>query len=114
MGQRLVRVNELIKREISDIIHTRYQKEAVCITISNVSVAPDLRQAQVNYSVIGNEDQKNKAKKFLNQKKVEIRLILGKRIVLKYLPALNFHFDESVEQSYRINQLMDDMGLEGE
>ena len=65
MGQRVVRVNELVNREISDVLHTRFQTEAVYITITEVEVSPDLRHARVYYSVIGKEDEIQRADQFL-------------------------------------------------
>ena len=43
MSNRTIRVNELIQRELGDILHRRYQSETVAITITEVRVAPDLR-----------------------------------------------------------------------
>ena len=47
MGQRMARVSELVKREISEILHTRYQSESVYITVTGVTVSADLRNARV-------------------------------------------------------------------
>ena len=42
MAKRKIRVNELLKREVSDFLHTRYRSEAVYITVTGVDVAPPL------------------------------------------------------------------------
>jgi ribosome-binding factor A len=55
MGNRNLRVSELIKREISDILHTHMRAEAVMITITGVDVSPDHRNAEVFFSVLGDE-----------------------------------------------------------
>jgi ribosome-binding factor A len=114
MGQRVVRVNELVKREISQVLHTRYQSEAVYITITDVVVAPNLRNAKVYYSVVGDEAQSCNAGRFFAREKREIRTQIGKVIVLKYLPVLEFIEDSSTERGAYINSVMDDMGLVGE
>ena len=114
MGQRIIRVNELVKREISDVLHTRYQSEAVCITISEVIVSPDLRNARVYYSVLGDEEQKRIARKFLGKQASSIRRQLSRRIVLKYLPLLNFIYDDSFERGIHLNEIIDQLGLEEE
>ena len=111
---RVVRVNELIKRELSAILHTRYQAETVRVTLSEVSVAPNLRSADVFYNVIGSSGDVAAAGRFLAREKAEIRRQLGRNIVLKYLPHLNFRYDESLERGSRLNTLMDEMGLEGD
>lgn len=114
MGQRVVRVNELVKREVSDILHTRFQAEAVSITIMDVTVAPNLRNAHVYYSTVGGEEASRRAGRFFAREKREIRLLLGKRITLKYLPVLDFVEDNSNARGAHINAIMDDMGLVGE
>ena len=110
MGQRVVRVNELVKREISDLLHTRFQTEA----ITEVEVSPDLRHARVYYSVIGKEDEIQRADQFLSGHAPEIRHQIGRKIVLKYLPALEFISDHSIERGTRLNALLDDLVKEDE
>ena len=107
MGQRNVRVNVLVKQEISQLLHTRYKAETVYITITDVSVSPDLRNAHVYYSVIGDEEQQRKAAKFFRQNAHEIRFQIGKRIVLKYLPYLKFKYDPSLKRGVEMVDLID-------
>lgn len=114
MGQRLVRVNELLKREISEFLHTRYRSESVYITITGVDVSPDLRWAKVYYSVLGGFEESTEAKKLLKREAREIRKTVGKRIVLKYLPYLEFIYDQSIEKGMRLNALIDELDLDGE
>ncbi len=107
MSQRGVRVNELIKREISDILHTRFRGEAVYITIIDVAVAPDLRNARVYFSVLGDEARIRESQLWLDKKRDEIRFQLGKRVVLKYLPHLRFLHDDAIERGMGLIDLMD-------
>jgi len=62
MGQRNLRVNVLVQQEVSQLLHTRYQGQTVYITISDVSISPDLRNGRVYYSVLGDEAEKRKLK----------------------------------------------------
>ncbi len=107
MSQRGVRVNELIKREISDILHTRFRGEAVYITIFDVEVAPNLRHARVFFSVLGDEARVRESQAWLDRKRDEIRHQLSKRVVLKYLPHLEFLHDTSIERGMDLIDLMD-------
>jgi ribosome-binding factor A len=109
MSQRNVRVNELLKREISEILHTRYQQESVYITITEVDVSPDHRKAHVFFSVIGGQDRARISLKWLQKNHREIRHQVGKRIVLKHLPHLQFHFDPSIARGNQILQILDDL-----
>jgi ribosome-binding factor A len=114
MSQRNVRVNELIKREISEVLHTRYQAETVPITITRVDVAPDHRKAHVFFSVIGGEDQAGRSLRWLTKHQRDIRHQVGKKITLKFLPHLQFHYDPSIEQGDQILEILDELDEESE
>jgi ribosome-binding factor A len=109
MSNRTVRVNELLQREISDILRKRYQSEAVAITITEVRVAPDLRDARVFVSVVGPEEVGNEKLAWLRSKASEIREEVGRRIVLKYLPKFEYILDESAIRGARILQMLDEI-----
>jgi len=112
MSNRTLRVNELIQRELSDILRKRYQSEAVAITITEVRVAPDLRDARVFVSVIGNEDVQTQKLRWLKQQTRVLQDELSRRIVLKYMPRFQFVADHSVAQGTRILQMLDEIGGE--
>lgn len=112
MSNRKVRVGELVKREISDILHTRFQSSAVLLTITEVDVSPDNKNAIVYYSVIETRDYTRlKAKQFFAKNTSMFRRELGKRIILKFLPALNFVFDEKNKAAAMVNELIDELVL---
>ena len=110
MSNRTVRVNELLQREISDILRKHYQTEAVAVTITEVRVAPDLRDARVFVSVVGDEEMAEAKLKWLRSKAHEIREEVGRRIVLKYLPKFEYLLDKSAIRGARILQMLDDIG----
>lgn len=96
-----------MKREVSDILHTRYQRETVAITVTGVDVAPDHSNAKVFYSTIVEGAEQVKVQRFLDGIASRVRFEMGKRIVLKRLPALAFQFDDAIEQGARINEIID-------
>ncbi|MGA1204840.1 MAG: ribosome-binding factor A [Opitutales bacterium] len=114
MGQRVVRVNELLKREISHVLHTRHRSESVHISILAVDVAPNLRSAKVFYATHGDADRRLAAERFFSRHHGSIRQEMGKAVTLKYLPHLEFIYDKGADYGERLNQLLDDLGLEGE
>ena len=114
MGQRVVRVNELLKREISHVLHTRHQAEAVDISILGVDVAPNLRQAKVFFATHGDPGKRQWAERFLARHHESIRREVGKSVRLKYLPHLEFVYDLGADYSEHLNKLLDDLGLEGD
>jgi ribosome-binding factor A len=109
MSNRTLRVNELVQREISDILRKRYQSEAVAITISEVRVAPDLRDARVFIAVVGTDDFAEEKLRWLRSKALEIREEVGRRIVLKYLPKFEYILDKTAARGARIFQMLDEI-----
>ena len=107
MGQRTQRVNELVKREISNYLHIRYRSECVRWTITSVDVSPDLRNGTVAYSVLGDEAHFKEAAAFFRRKVGEIRKEVGRHVVLKYSPKLRFVRDEGIERCNRVLEILD-------
>jgi ribosome-binding factor A len=110
MSNRTVRVNELLQREISDILRKRHQAEAVAITISEVRVSPDLRDARVFVSIVGDEVTAEKKLRWLRSKAAEIREEVSRRVVLKYLPKFEYLLDKSAIRGARILQVLEELG----
>jgi len=113
MSNRLLRVNELMQREISAYLHSRYSGEAVAITISGVDVTGDLREAKVFYSVFGDADELARAGRWLRGKLHEIRSIVAKNVVMRHVPLLTFHPDTSAARALRIETLLDEIDKGG-
>lgn len=109
MAKRKPRVDELLKREISSILHTDYRSEAVYTTIAAVDVAPDLRRARVFYSVLGGPEREREAADLFHAKAAEIRHKVGRNVILKYLPYLEFVRDESLERGFGIIEKLDEL-----
>ncbi len=109
MSSRTLRVNELIQRELGDILRQHYRDEAVSVTVTEVRVSPDLREARVFVSVIGDAEEAQTKMRWLRKQSRAIRMELGKRIVLKYLPNLEYVFDNSAERGTRIVQLLEEV-----
>jgi ribosome-binding factor A len=109
MSNRTLRVNELIQRELSDILHKRYQSEAVAITITEIRVAPDLRDARVFVSIVGDETVVEQRLKWLRSRSRDLREELGRRIVLKYMPRFEYVRDRSTVKGARILEVMDEI-----
>lgn len=109
MSKRTVRVNELMMQEISDILHTKWRSETINVTITGVAVSPDLRNATVYYSLVGSPEQGEVSRRFLHRHLGEVRMELGKRIVLKYLPKLEFRDDDTLSKASDIQRLIDEV-----
>ena len=110
MSNRTLRVNELILRELSDILHHRYQSESVTLTLTEVRVSPDLHDGRVFVSIVGDADEVARKLKWLRARAKELRQELSGRIVLKHMPLLDYVADESVARGTRILQVLDELG----
>lgn len=112
---RLVRVNELLKREIAEDIYRNFAGsdfEASAITVTRVECAPDLRDANVFISIFGHKDQRGSMISYLNRHRQEIVRMMVKRVKLKYTPRLHFVLDESIEGGDNILAMLDEMARE--
>lgn len=110
MSNRTLRVNELVQRELSDILRKRYQSQAVAITITEIRVSPDLRDARVFVSIVGDEEAAEKKLRWLRTQASAIREELSRRIVLKYLPKFEYLLDRTAVRGARILQVLDEIG----
>ena len=97
MKHRLLRVNELLKRELSSIITREITFDGVLVTLNQVDVTPDLKHAHAYVSVLGKEGQAAAMEK-LEEHRVILQTALAKSVTLKYTPHLVFHLDDSIER----------------
>lgn len=103
MSIRQLRVNELLKRELSGIIAREISFGDALVTINHVDVTPDLKSAHVYVSVLG--DNKNVIAQ-LEEHRVVLQTQLAKHVVLKYTPHLSFHLDDSIERGTRVIEIL--------
>lgn len=105
---RTSKVNRLLQKELSELF--RLQTSAmpgVLITVTSVSISPDLGIAHVRLSIFPN-DKASELLKAIKQNTTTIRFDLGKRVKsqLRRLPELIFHIDDSLNYLERIDELL--------
>jgi ribosome-binding factor A len=105
MKHRLLRVNELVKRELSGIITREVTFDAALVTINQVNVTPDLKKAHVFVSVLGAESGPSVLAK-LESHRTAFQAELARNVVLKYTPHLIFHLDDSIERGTRVIEIL--------
>ncbi|MEW5768386.1 MAG: 30S ribosome-binding factor RbfA [bacterium] len=112
---RMDRVNELIKEEVSDIILHRLKDPRLgFVTVTRAIVSPDLHEARVYVSILGEESEVEESMKILIQAAPFVRSEVGRRIRLKYIPKVVFKFDPSIEYSAHISQVIESLKETGE
>ena len=110
MVERINRVSEEIKKEISDIIANEVKDPRIpdMLSILEADVAKDFGHAKIYYSVLCSDEEKNQAEKALNSASGFIRRELGNRIKLRRIPELHFIADNSIERVIHMNKLISD------
>jgi len=100
-GQRQLRVGELIRRTLSEVllrgdVHDP-DLNRMSITVGEVRVTTDLRVATIYVLPLGGEG-KDEVVKLLARNKGELRRIIGKKLTLKFAPELRFQLDETFDR----------------
>lgn len=87
MSVRTEKVSHLIKEEISLLMERDYRtSEMGFITITKVSMSPDLRLAKIYVSIFGDAKAKERTLFLLNEAKKDIREFIGHKVRLKFTP----------------------------
>ena len=112
MKHRQLRVNELVKRELSAIIAREINFEGVLVSVNAVDVTPDLKNAHVFVSILGSANSANVIDR-LEAHRPALQAELSRHVVLKYTPHLIFHLDDSIERGARVLEILQDLEKRG-
>lgn len=110
-SQRQLRVGELVRKALSDIlaqgrIHDPVL-ETTLVTIPEVRMSPDLKIATAYVLPLGGTpDDGDRIVKALAQNKKFLRGRIAPKLTLKYMPDLRFRYDDRFEESSRIDALL--------
>jgi ribosome-binding factor A len=101
------RVASVIKERIGAVLVHDYNDPAYgFITVTDVKMTPDLRIAKVYFSILGNEETRDRGMKMLEREKQHIRGDVAAYVRLRFAPVMQFYLDETMERVDRINQLI--------
>ncbi len=104
---RLKRVNQLVKRELSQILNKELDfSNEILVTITRVETSADLRQAEVWVSVMS-ENHASKILKILNYSVYDLQQILNKRLEMRPVPKIKFLEEKEVARAARIEELLE-------
>ena len=112
-GSRPDRVGDQIRQQLAELIAREVHDPGIgFLTITRVKLTPDLQQARVYYTTIGDETQRKETGRALGRATPFLRRQVGQRLRLKHVPELQFFYDESIEQQDRIERIIQDMHAE--
>jgi ribosome-binding factor A len=108
--QRQLKVGEEIRHAVAIVLMRNETHdptlESLSITVSQVRISPDLKNASVYVSPLGSHANAEVVVQRLNQAAPALRKAAGRRLHLRYLPKLFFKLDKSFEVAGRINSLL--------
>lgn len=110
-SQRLTRINEEMRREISEIVRAEIKDpsiDGVMISVVAVETTNDLKTAKVYISVL-QENKKQVALEALTKAQGFIRREIARRINLRNTPELLFRLDESIEKGMQMSKMISDV-----
>ena len=113
-GYRPNRVGDQIRQELSDILSRGevHDPGIGFITLTRVKVSPDLQQARVFYTSLGDDKARKETAKALARATPFLRRQIGAVLSLRRVPELEFRFDESIAHQDRIEQILRDLHKE--
>jgi ribosome-binding factor A len=109
-GSRPDRVGDQIRKELSELIAREVHDPGIgFLTVTQVKMTPDLQNARVYYTIIGDEKARKDTQRALARATGFLRRQIGGRLRLKTVPELAFFYDESIERQDRIEKIMRDI-----
>ena len=106
------RVAELIRRALAGIIRDRLPDRGLgLLSITATEVTRDLSRATVFISLLGEEEDQERATKILNEESSALRHELSRTLNLRHTPEIKFRYDLSIERGARLSRLIDDLSI---
>jgi len=111
MSRRSERTGKLIQREISELLEREVSDPRLSrlISVTEVTLSPDLRHAKVFVSTLGSEINKEDMLAGFNKASGFLRKELALHLKLRYTPQLSFHYDDSIERGARLLKLIGEL-----
>jgi len=104
-----------LKKKIGAILQTELKDPRIgIVTITEVKVAKDLKYVTVYFSVLGGEKEKKSAVVGLTRATGFIKRIIAKEMILRFVPEIQFRFDDTFEYGQRVNELLERIKKEDE
>jgi len=110
VSQRIDRINELLREEVSRLLAREVADPRIgFVTVTKVDTSPDLAHARVWVSLIGQPTERTATLSALRRAMPFVRRQLNDRVRLRRIPELHVEVDESVERGTRVLQLLHEL-----
>jgi len=109
------RLGEALKLEIGEVVGFELDDPRLeMVTVTDVDVSSDLRDARVYVFVRGSEDEINEALKTLRHASTFVRQQVALNLDMRYAPHVHFVRDTAEENASRVGEILDDLAAKGE
>ena len=107
-SNRMIRINDEIKKELSEIIRADLKdpRVGVITSVLKVETTNDLKYCKVYVSILGDEEKKKEVMSVLKGAAGFMRSLIARRINLRITPELNFIQDDSLDYSFKIDKIL--------
>lgn len=114
-SRRMLKAAEAIREVVSMAILTELRDPRVQnVTVTGVEVAPDMRNAKVLVSIMGDEGRQQLCLRGLHNSAGFLQSKVAKRIETRYTPRLTFEIDEGVKKSVEVGRILQELAQERE
>jgi ribosome-binding factor A len=109
-GSRPDRVADQIRAELAQLLAREVHDPGIgFVTLTRVQVTPDIMQARVFYTTLGDDKARQSSARALDRAAGFLRRQIGARLRLKRVPELVFAYDESIAGQDRIEQILNEI-----
>jgi ribosome-binding factor A len=109
MSERMRRVNESVRAVVADAVAGLQDPRLGIVTVTGVSVSPDLHDARVYVSVFGSQKKRAASLAALESARGVVQGRLARELHMKRTPQLAFEYDPSAEHGVRLTKLIDEL-----
>lgn len=110
-SNRMIRINDEIRKEISEILRADIKdpRVGVITSVIKVDTTNDLKYCKVYVSILGDDEKKKEVMDVLSKAAGYVRSLIANRINLRVTPELKFILDDSLEYSFKIDKIIKDI-----
>jgi ribosome-binding factor A len=105
--QRSDRVGDLLVELMAELLRKEIRDPRLgAVTITAAKVTKDLRHARIYFNLLGGREDKREVLAGLGSATGFIRSKIGKQLNLRFVPTLEFFYDETQDEARRIEDLL--------
>jgi ribosome-binding factor A len=109
-GGRPSRVSEELREILAEEIPRLKDPRVGFVTVTGVTITPDLRRARVFYTALGDDPERRATAAALRSARGHLRRVIGGQVRMKVLPDLEFEEDQTIRTADRIESLLRELG----